>query len=268
MPLDTIRTGEIYGKQSCKALIIAINSCIGCGERKLYPEAIRDAITKFMGTSSDKDFEDLDTPMFQTNNINTLADLIRSVDNKCIPIILTHHNLLTQNIPRIAMYTELINSGYMRDILISLDRPILYLHGHLHDDPVEIITSPRHKNSKIISISAPLLFPNTKYESIKFGFNKIKLVYSQDKTPIGCEIINNKFVSLTPEKTILRIRFWGPPDTMALTTRREKDLLKFIDKKMYLADLMENYNQESGQNSPIEEIEKLVNELDWLGLVE
>jgi len=269
MPLDAIEAKEICGEKSGKALIIAINSCYGCGERRLYPKEIREAIGKFLDADPySKDFEDLDTPMFNTENIDSLANCIRNSNINCVPIILSHHNLLTQNVLKVELYAELINSGYMRDVLISLNRPILYLHGHLHNDPVEIISSPYYKYSKIICISAPLLFPNTRYKSRNFGFNKIKIFYSNDLTPIGCEIINNKFADLSPEKRIVRVRFWDLPHTMALMTDQEKDLLKLMDREMYLGDLKQISDKKVGRISSLEEIEKLVEELDWLGLVE
>ena len=271
MPLDTIKTEEIFAEKSGEALIIAINSCYGCGERRLYPKEIRDAIGELLDADPySKDFEDLDTPMFNAENIDTLASLIRSTNINCVPIILSHHNLLTQNTPKVELYSELINGGYMRDVLISLNRPILYLHGHLHDDPIEVISSPNHENSKIICVSAPLLFPNTEIKSRNFGFNKIKIFYSHNMTPIGCEIVNNRFADLSPEKRKVRIRFWDLPKTMALMTEKQKELLELMDRgtNLFLTDLKDISDRETGQNSSLEEIEKLVEELEWLGLVE
>jgi len=269
MPLDSIRTEEIFGEDSVRALIITINSCYGCGERRCYPEKIREVIGNLLDKDPNcKDFEDLDTPMFNRENVDALASCIRNIDNNCIPVILSHHNLLTQSTPKLELYAELINSGYMRDILIGLNRPILYLHGHLHDDPIEIISSPNFKNSKIICISAPLLFPNTEFGSRNFGFNKIKIYYTNNKTPIGCEVINNKFADLSPKKNSVRIRFWDLPHTIALITDQEREILKLIEREMYLTDLKNASDKKTGQISSLDEIEKLIDELDWLGLVE
>ena len=59
------------------------------------------------------------------------------------------------------------------------DRGVLYLHGHIHEDPVEIVTPATADDSRgfIVSISAPRLGD---------GFNVIGIVFGRTHLPIGC----------------------------------------------------------------------------------
>ena len=242
IPVPDLKTEKLCQDLACNILVISINSCIGCGERRYYPEKIRDAISKSLDCNEeDKDDEELmelcyeviDTPVIKDEDVDKMIHCIQSYGEDLLPIILTHHNLLPQKRPRIAMYTELLNSGDIRERLLMLNRPIIYLHGHLHDDPIEIIQSPRHEKAKIICISAPLLFPNTKDETKKFGFNKIKIICGEYGIPIGCKITYHRPIEVNVDKKEERIRFRDPPDTIALATQEEKDILCCINEDMY-----------------------------------
>ena len=276
VPVPDLKTEKLCQDPSCSVLVISINSCIGCGERRYYPEKIRDAISKSLDCNEEENmelcYEMIDTPVIKDEDIGKMVHCIQS-DENILPIILTHHNLLPQKRPRIAMYTELLNSGYIREKLLMLNRPIIYLHGHLHDDPIEIIQSPRYEKAKIICISAPLLFPNTKDETKKFGFNKIKIICGEHEVPIGCEITYHRPTEANVDKKEERIRFLGPPDTIALATPEDKDILRCINENMsnvnmYLSDLRGKVNEEYGKNLSIGEIEESVDRLSWLGLVD
>ncbi len=250
-----------------KLRIIIINSCLGCGERRYYPEEFREVMTKIV--SSNKDYEDLDTPIFRIGDIESMIELIKSKDKNCLPIILTHHNLLTMKKPRIAMYTELINSGYMREKLLSLRRPILYLHGHIHDNAIEMIHSPVHKDSKLICISAPLLLPIKDDNNFDHGFNKIRIVFSQNKKPLGCEIEQYNYGNGNSKIDKSRIRFLSSPDTMAQVTASEIKIIKLIDelKMKYLYELRDSYYDKFQEKINIMDLHDLIDELEWLGLV-
>lgn len=167
------------------------------------------------------------------------------------------------------MYTELINSGYMREKLLSLGRPILYLHGHIHDNDIEIIQSPIYEDSKIICISAPLLMPIKNNKNNKFGFNKIKLVFSQSKRPIGCEIEQFKFEDGRIKTSTSRIRFLNFPETIEQATGDEIRILELIreEKMVFLFRLREAYRERFKVEIDMDNLHKLIEELDWLGLV-
>lgn len=276
IPVPNLKTEKLCQDPACSILVISINSCIGCGERRYYPKKIRDAISESLDCNEeDTDDEELmelcyemiDTPVIEAEDIGKMVHCIQS-DENILPIILTHHNLLPQKRPRIAMYMELLNSGYIRERLLMLNRPIIYLHGHLHDDPIEIIQSPRYEKAKIICISAPLLFPNTKDETKKFGFNKIKIICGEHGIPIGCEITCHRPIEANMDKKEARIRFWDPPITIALATQEEKNILCCINEEMYLSDLPDKVDKKYGVNLSIKEVEESIDQLSWLGLVD
>ena len=261
-------------EDSSTILVITMNSCIGCGEIIYYPIEIREAISKSINLNCEEQnvlcFDKIDTPIFTQDDIDEVIDHIKSAKDEYVPIILTHHNLLPQKVPRIAMYTELINSGHFRDRLFSLDRPIIYLHGHIHDNPVEIIQSIKYKYAKIICISAPLLFPNTEYKAQNFGFNKIKIVFNSDGHPLGCEINYYRINEGIDKKEEDRIRFNNPPDSLRLATKEDIIIFNSIYKQkedVHLAHLKSITTKENGDCFSIDEMEESVDRLDWLGLV-
>jgi hypothetical protein len=278
IPINQNVISEI-NKPCGNLIIILINSCLGCGEKRYYHD-LAEFVPKIFELN--KDYENIDTPIFQIEDIKSMIDFIKTKDKSYLPIILTHHNLLTMRKLRFAMYTELINSGYLRDQLLSLDRPVLYLHGHIHDNPVEIIQSPDSKDSKIICISAPLLLPlkeagnskmssnKTKIMENKLGFNKLKIIFNQNMKPLGCEIGLFEYENGRTIISKKRIRFLSSPFTKSQATRRELDLLDLIKEKgmHYLFQFKNFYEEKFNENIDINELHNLVDELDWLGFVD
>lgn len=149
---------------------LSLNTCYGCGE------------FRFESQSSGQNIEQLDSPSVCDLHISILQSLIqndRIEDCSLLPIILGHHGILPQSVSRIKPYTEMMNGGYLRTVLSSFGYPIIYCHGHIHEDPVEIIVSPKTPNSEIISISAP---------SFSDGFNLVSVYFSSKNVPIGLKI--------------------------------------------------------------------------------
>ncbi len=261
------------GEESSGLLIITINSCVGCGEKRYYPQQIRDLLSKIMTVNCKKQkelcYEDIDTPIFTEDDIDEVIENIKA-EKTYLPIILTHHNLLPQRRPRIAMYTELINSGYFRDRLEKLNKTIIYLHGHVHDNPIEIIQSGKNKYSKIICISAPLLFPNTEFETKNFGFNRINIILGSHGIALGCKITYYRISDGVDEKEEERIRFINPPESIYFATQDEIDIFNSINREtqdIHLVRVLDIVKRENGENFTINEIEASVDRLDWLGLV-
>lgn len=267
-PILILKNYELKDQLLNKVTVVMINSCIGCGERRYYPKEFSEIIPKIASIDSTEVFEDLDTPMFYQDCIEDLNKDLSLKNDKNLPIVLTHHNLLTMKKNRIAVYTELLNGGSMRECLLRLRKPVLYLHGHIHDNPIEIIQSPQYIDSKIIIVSAPLLFPNSKYKDNKFGYNRIKIMFSQSNDPIGCEIIQHEFLNGNHNEHLWKIRFWTPPRTNALVSSKGGALLKLIGEEQYLTELYEKYNKDNTARITEDELIELVKELDWLGLVE
>lgn len=177
-----------YPLKNEKFVVYALNSCLGCGERRRLPSSIQNQVTKLIrGTgkaSADKTvleqvYEQLDTPAFDEQAIQTMVDDISRLSPSVLPIVVAHHNLLPQATPRIGLYGELINGGQFRRQLLQAGRTILYLHGHIHEDPIEVITSPAHEGGRIVSISAPQLGD---------GFNEIEFYSRSRKGILGCRV--------------------------------------------------------------------------------
>ncbi len=105
--------------------ILSLNSCVGCEEWRLLPEHIRDQLSDAIKdlrirdpvAADEIEAEQLDTPMIDQDDIEMLNRSIRALDPDVVPLILAHHNLLPQELQRIAIYTELINSGPFRTTL-------------------------------------------------------------------------------------------------------------------------------------------------------
>jgi 3',5'-cyclic AMP phosphodiesterase CpdA len=168
----------------------SLNSCLGCGEYRGLPDAICDALwraTTDMIDSNNFDdynilqYEQLDTPAFDESEINELVHSIKDAPPGTLPIVLAHHNILPQGLVRISPYTEIVNGGNVRRRLSSCGRPVLYLHGHIHEDPIEDITrlDGTTSHGSLITVSAP---------EIREGFNVLSIVIGKAGVPIGCAV--------------------------------------------------------------------------------
>ncbi|RFZ83853.1 metallophosphoesterase [Shinella sp. WSJ-2] len=174
---------------------LGINTCLGCGEFRALPSKLRTAISEAINgyhipATAPKLIEDvseiaeqLDMPLLDRKDIDGLDVELTGIHGKS-PIIVGHHNLLPQKETRVLPYGELINSGVLREVLATKDYPVLYLHGHIHSDPIELIRDPLHHDGGILSISAPM---------ITDGVNIVDLYLDADLEPIGVDIIPWRF---------------------------------------------------------------------------
>lgn len=252
----------------------ALNSCLGCRERRQLPDSVRAAVLRTMGElgvdgaaatdavelAASELAEEVDAPAYSEEHINEVCQSIRATEEPSLAVLIAHHNLLQQAQPRFDLYTDVINGGMVRSRLTSLDVPILYLHGHIHADPIECVTQVAPDTGQLICISAP---------EFRAGFNQIDVSFAHDGTPIGC-VVKRYRVRLsggTSIETPVRIRFdaydfpvsdlaarvaallLADPDCSALlqvTARLEADGLMVDDQDV--ADALE--------------------EAEWFGLVE
>jgi len=70
----------------------------------------------------------------------------------------------------------MLNAGLLRDALLETGKAILYLHGHIHESPIEKVVRPRAygemgQDAQIISVSAPPIWE---------GFNEIGLFHDEN----------------------------------------------------------------------------------------
>jgi Icc-related predicted phosphoesterase len=209
LTVERLRASQMY-YGNCSIDLFSLNSCIGCGEWRRIPatilKSVSDVVRKLLRSkkTSDGKFtaiaEQLDAPAFHEEHLAELCEAIKKLDPKSVPIVLAHHNLLPQATPRLDVYTELLNSGMLRSRLVRLDRPVVYCHGHIHDDPVEVVVNPQHSSGRLVIVSAP--------EAVK-GFNVLKMFFGKENNPLGLEIVryrltNDGDVSAEPA---LRISF-------------------------------------------------------------
>lgn len=179
------------GDDNARVNIILMNSCWGCGSQTLIPAGFREPIAKAIDEAI-KDGGDaeltayydqqLDTPAFSNDAIAQLISMSgnEAADGQLIAV--AHHNLLPQASSRIAPYTELVNSGRMRQAMTQLDKPIIYLHGHIHEDPIEIVRTPT--GQPLICISAP---------AADNGFNIVDVKFTRHGIPLSCDVIPWRF---------------------------------------------------------------------------
>lgn len=184
---DSVRRTDVPVGDGGVALY-SLNSCIGCGETRLLPDAVarqlKDVLDSYAATVDPATAfalvgEQLDTPAFLHEHVEELTTSVKALSDKWAALVLAHHNMLPQAIPRVAVYTEVVNGGLVRSRLSSCPRPVIYCHGHIHADPIEVVQDQRHQNGKVVTVSAPLLVD---------GFNVITLYFSRSNYPIGCEI--------------------------------------------------------------------------------
>ncbi len=165
--------------------MFSINSSIGCGEQRYLPDkaidAIHRAIRSGLGTIADfgVEWEQLDTPAIMDSDLDTVCTQIRALGQGVQPVVLAHHNLLPQHLTLAKLYGELVGGGAVRARLAACDRSVLFLHGHVHDDVIEIIDQKHPGVGRLVAIASPL---------ITTGFNEIEIQFTRHGVPAGCEI--------------------------------------------------------------------------------
>lgn len=260
-PCETILKGD----DAAEVRVFGINSCRGCGQLRLLGSIVEKhagpAIRKLLNEGgSDADLEELyeqiDTPAIDEHTLTLLGTSLSYLGETVLPVICAHHNLLPQAMPRIAPYSELINGGAVRTALLNLDRPLLYLHGHLHTSPMEVVRVPDRGRSAIISISAPLF---------RDGYNVIEIAFNQEAVPLGCQVIAHRLDgSQCRVASSNIIPAWTAAEGLRLATARARELMKVLvaDSVVPRGDLLAKLGW------PDNELDDALTELRWLGAVE
>ena len=257
---STVRDG------TAAATIFSLNSCIGCGEHR--EQGLSDAVrAEFQHRADEGDadaaatlFEQLDAPMFVEDDVASTVQAIRALEDAAVPVLLAHHNLLPQRQPRLQVYTEMLNAGAVRARFAGCDRPVLYLHGHIHDDPVEVVEQFHPGEGKLVSVSAP---------AISDGFNVLEITSGHRGFPVGV--------------TITRWRYAGSGDVVAnppirIPLRRPTDeghaatasVLRVLDDLQYTrwSNFLEAFRAVDGDSYTDDDVADAVREAHWAGLLE
>lgn len=168
-----------------------MNSCWGCGASEYIPAEFREGIGRAIETAIqdggpgplrayyDRQF---DTPAFSNESIEDLIRRARELEPNALLLVAAHHNLLPQRLTRLAPYTELVNSGALRSSILDTHRPVVYLHGHIHEDPIEILMTPG--GERLVCISAP---------AAAAGFNVIDFLFTRTGLPLACHVVPWRF---------------------------------------------------------------------------
>ncbi len=261
-PNDVRRSAITNGRVGLE--IFSMNSCVGCGEfrDRVFDQALEKELTEkaVRGDKAARDtlFEQLDSPAFFDDHISEVTARLREMSAQHVPVVLAHHNVLPQFQPRLQIYSEMVNSGWARARLAGCGRPVLYLHGHIHDDPIEVVEQHHPHRGRMIAVSAP---------QVRDGFNVITVSFSQRELPLGVTIrpwrVSHNEVR---EEAPIRISLRRPnqenheamPEVLAVMAKASQTRYSGF-MKLYRADF--------GEDRSEEEIREALVEGDWAGLL-
>jgi hypothetical protein len=258
---------------SCAAEVFSANSCVGCGERRSLPcgvaEQLQEVLREYKLTALPEDSfkvigEELDTPAFREEHVTTIAEAIGELDPTVLPVVLAHHNVLPQAVPRVSIYTEVINSGLVRSRLSQRRRPVIFCHGHVHDDPVEIVRSPTPDTGPLVCVSAPELVD---------GFNVLEVEFGSKGHPLGCTLTAHRARrdGLVEEDVSkgARVAFHGPGRLSELGDERIAQVLPHIagDGHVRFRDVHESVQTSMPTRPQKRTLANILLEAEWFALV-
>lgn len=272
LTVDKFRKTSVSRGKMCKAAIFSLNSSVGCGERRHLPNQIRtglEALLKgYSSTAGPKAAfalvgETLDTPAFLHDDVEGICHEIRELNATALPIVVAHHNILPQRLLRVELYTELLNAGVVRSRLSRLQRPLLYCHGHIHDDPLEIVHEPQYAGSRVVCVSAPELVQ---------GFNLLQVEFGSKGFPLGCRVfafrLDHHNGEVRPLETRVPLCLPDQRGIGRLANDRVPRLLSILPSTdMRLGDLHERLLRPEA-NLTMDQLADLLAEAEWLGAVQ
>lgn len=268
--LDILATREVRATSIKKGLaeleIVSLNSCVGCGEYRGLSDATKKALRANANAEDNNQFwslmEQLDTPCFASNHLETAVKSIGTPANK-LSLLLAHHNLLPQSVPVVAPYVGLLNAGWLRTMLTKGPAPVVYCHGHIHEDPVELIGCASNLPSKLMTVSAP------KFDK---GFNIIEAHFSDNGVPLGIEVQQFRISSDLPfsyyPSQKIRIPFRGPNQFGALCNEEKANIAEIIRQSTacFASAILRTVN-ETYPDVLLKDFANLLTELQWHGIV-
>lgn len=208
--------------------IYLVNSCLGCQELWLKAPSPTSAkksvidiiVSKFKDIAGSSKsilneadlYERFDAPYICNNSSDAVLDHI--VENGIsLPLFVAHHNIFPQKQPRIALFPEMLNAGYIRDALAEVQGPVIYLHGHIHEDPVKILVDPdKPEKINLVSISAP---------RIDDGFIELSWGFSETGNPVAMRARSQRFTNFEFQESERIISFVPNNDIRSLVLPTE-----------------------------------------------
>lgn len=191
LPILSVREARqtTLTRDGCSVAVFSLNSCIGCGEKRSLPPKVQDQLHELLRSYMAKTAladafalvgEQLDTPAFHKDHLTAVTEQIDELNELTLPIVLAHHNILPQAVPRIDIYTEAINAGLVRSRLSHCKHPVVYCHGHIHSEMVEIVRDPSAERGPLISVSSSCFAD---------GFNLLEVCFGQKGVPLGLTVV-------------------------------------------------------------------------------
>lgn len=250
---------------------LGVNTCLGCGEFRALPQSLSEQLGALLashdGEVSPDDHlgvisgmqEQLDMPLLDRKDIDGLDIELSGPNGQVAPIVVGHHNLLPQKETRVLAYGELINSGVLREVLSNKDHPIIYLHGHIHAEPVELVRDPTFPDGGVLSISAPL---------ITEGLNVVDVYLDEDLEPVGTDLIPWRFSSTLQLNKLRSLRISLAQGENRLASLHEDARTMF----QYLVQAGDSAQRHLSQlaselGHTIEDAARHCDALSWAGLV-
>lgn len=244
--------------------LFSLNSCIGCGEYRervldvKLEEELRERANAGDKAARDTLFEQLDSPMFLDDHLTEVTARVREMTSHHVPVVLAHHNVLPQFQPRLQIYTEMVNSGAARARLAACDRSVIYLHGHIHDDPIESIEQHHPHRGRLIAISAP---------EVQRGFNVIKVSFGQRELPLGISVVPWRYVygEIRPE----------PPVRISLRRADQENheasgeilAVMAAHSQLRYSGFIKHYREAYADARAEDELQQALIEAEWAGLL-
>lgn len=257
-------------------LLLNVNSCLEFGNLDLHSKSVRTTISNELKNGASKSERNrlLNVPYIGESLISSICEIIKK-NPDCLPIIITHHNFLRCRVfdPNME-YDGILNEGTIRQKFIDLNRSILIVHGHIHDDSITTIDL---KGGKVVYSSAPLLFPLvSRSGGVSFGYNVLNVIFGNnpEKTPLGCEIeyyqLNNRGTFSMRRESI---KFLDSSEAITYLSDLEKSILKkitSINENIYVGLLLTTLKEAKIINSSYElaELIQVLDRLYWLNLIE
>lgn len=206
--------------------------------------------------------ESLDMPLIDPEDLDHVQ--AQAVTSLAGLLVLTgHHGFLPQSTPRFGPYTEMVNGGQVRRRLTQLGRPVLYLHGHIHEDSLEIVRAGQAGDTgvgwPVISIAAPLL---------QAGFNRVEVEFARDGRVLGL-LIHRLRVDQGAGTVVA-----GPPQRVAIGARKHIDVkhreffIEVIQSKGMSGEDLINLGAKPAHDMSADEVEDVVTEAVWSGVLE
>jgi hypothetical protein len=265
---DRVRTVTATA-ESISVPVIALNTCVLCWEYRSIPEDWKVSARQILTPEVDPEkLEEIlegigrlqvDSPSVHDDHLTELERIVGDTIPACV--VVGHHALLPQARPRLEINGEPVNAGKLRYALLRVPTPVIYLHGHLHDDPIECLSN-EPEGHFLLTIGAPHL---------QDGFNEIELHLSSEGTFLGVEVIEHRFTGTRLEaKQRRQVKF-------PVISNERRDLLKELSRLVAVGETasVQDLRVQIGRRDDIhprvdlsdESVESLLREADWLGLL-